>query len=77
VNSTEQARELLAANGVDVEAREGKGPSQASQLVALARDRFDVFTSEDGRPYAVPQGGPNIALPLRGKAGLRSKLPRI
>ncbi|WP_424887436.1 ATP-binding protein [Streptomyces sp. XH2] len=55
----------------------GKGPSQASQLVALARQRYDVFMSEDGRPYAVTQGGPNVALPLRGKAGLRSQLARL
>ncbi|WP_225848789.1 ATP-binding protein [Streptomyces sp. HPF1205] len=77
MNSAKQARELLAANGVEVDGKEGKGPSQASQLVALARDRFEVFMSEDGRPYAVPLGGPNIALPLRGKAGLRSQLARL
>ena len=75
--ATARARELLATNGVDPDGKEGKGPSQASQLVALAREQFDVFMSEDGRPYAVPVGGPNIALPLRGRAGLRSQLARI
>jgi len=53
-----------------------KPPSQASQLVALARGRYDLFMSQDGRPYAVPKDGPNVALPLRGRAGLRSRLAR-
>jgi hypothetical protein len=52
-------------------------PSQASQLVALAREKFDFFMSEDGRPYAVKQGGLNTVYALRGKAGLRSHLARI
>lgn len=54
-----------------------RGPSQASQLVQIARKRFELFMSEDGRPYARKIDGPNIALPLRGKAGLRSQLARI
>ncbi|WP_433250390.1 ATP-binding protein [Streptosporangium sp. CA-135522] len=53
-----------------------KGPSQASQLVALARAGYDLVMSEDGRPYGVRRRGPNIALPLRGKAGLRAQLAR-
>lgn len=74
----EQAREILERHDLPAEAEgKGKGPSQASQLVALARDRYDLFMSEDGRPYGVTQDGPNIALPLRGKAGLRSQLARI
>ncbi|MER7660695.1 ATP-binding protein [Streptomyces sp. NPDC096193] len=78
MTSEDRAKELLTSNGVDPDAKpDGKGPSQASQLVALARQRFDVFMSDDGRPYAVTKGGPNIALPLRGKAGLRSQLARI
>ncbi|GAB2820561.1 ATP-binding protein [Actinocorallia aurea] len=56
---------------------EGRGPSQASQLVKLARDRFDMFMSSDGRPYAVLKQGANLALPLRGKAGLRAKLAKL
>ncbi|ABW09730.1 hypothetical protein Franean1_0264 [Parafrankia sp. EAN1pec] len=54
-----------------------RGPSQASQLVTLARERYELFMSEDGRPYGVKTDGPNIALPLRGRAGLRSQLARI
>ncbi|MER7395465.1 ATP-binding protein [Streptomyces sp. NPDC000151] len=57
--------------------KEGKGPSQASQLVTIARDRYELVTSEDGRPYGVKKKGPNLAMPLRGKAGLRSQLARI
>ncbi|MFF3878487.1 ATP-binding protein [Streptomyces sp. NPDC001978] len=78
MSSETKAREILTAIGIDPDEKSnGKGPSQASQLVTLARERFDVFMSEDGRPYAVTKGGPNIALPLRGKAGLRSQLARL
>ncbi|MER5887265.1 ATP-binding protein [Streptomyces sp. NPDC001941] len=72
--SADLARTLLTANGGDPEK---KGPSQATQLVALARERYDLFMSDDGRPYGVRVDGPNLALPLRGKAGLRSQLARI
>jgi 5S rRNA maturation endonuclease (ribonuclease M5) len=71
-------REAAAAHGDHHQEEGGKrGPSQASQLVALARKRYQFFMSEDGRPYGVKVDGPNIALPLRGKAGLRSQLARI
>jgi hypothetical protein len=53
-----------------------KGPSQASALVSLANTAYDLVMSEDGRPYGVRRNGPNLALPLRGKAGLRSQLAR-
>jgi hypothetical protein len=72
-----QAEELLnqAGLGGEVEAsKKERGPSQASQLVALAREKYELFMSEDGRPYGVKKDGANIALPLRGKAGLRSQL---
>ncbi|MCX5332115.1 ATP-binding protein [Streptomyces sp. NBC_00140] len=72
--SAAMAREILTSHGVDPDK---KGPSQASQLVALARERYDLFMSDDGRPYGVKVDGPNLALPLRGKAGLRSQLARI
>lgn len=54
-----------------------KGPSQASLLVKLARERYGFLMSDDGRPYAVKTDGPNTALPLRGRAGLRSNLARL
>ncbi|WP_314251203.1 ATP-binding protein [Streptomyces sp. DSM 40907] len=55
---------------------EGKKPSAAARLVALAREGYTFVTSTDGRPYAVAIDGPNIALPLRGRAGLRQRLAR-
>ncbi|MFC5719853.1 ATP-binding protein [Streptomyces gamaensis] len=74
ISTTELARQLLKDNGVDPDK---KGPSQATQLAALARERYELFMSDDGRPYGITTGGPNIALPLRGKAGLRSQLARV
>jgi hypothetical protein len=73
-DTTGLAKQLLADHGVD---GDKKGPSQASLLVALARERYELFMSEDGRPYGVKKDGPTVALPLRGKAGLRSQLARI
>ncbi|MGV9337885.1 ATP-binding protein [Streptomyces sp. NPDC003688] len=69
------AREIVEGTGTEVE--KGRGPSQASQLVALARERYELFMSEDGRPYGVKRDGANIAVPLRRGAGLRSQLARI
>src|SRR5205807_2582500 len=46
---------------------EGRGPSQASRLVALALERYELITGDDGRPYAVAKDGPAIARPLRGR----------
>ncbi|AYG82336.1 hypothetical protein DWB77_04508 [Streptomyces hundungensis] len=55
----------------------GKKPSAAVRLVALARERYTFAMSSDGRPYAVAIDGPNLALPLRGRAGLRQRLARL
>lgn len=55
----------------------GKKPSAASRLVALAREQYTFVMSTDGRPYAVALDGPNLALPLRGRAGLRQRLARL
>ena len=51
--------------------------SQASRLVELARERFDLVMSDDGRPYGIARNGPNIAFPLRGSRGLRTRLAAI
>ncbi|MFJ4411895.1 ATP-binding protein [Streptomyces sp. NPDC088910] len=64
-------------HGKDDGGGEGKKPPAAVRLVELARDRYDLITSDDGRPYAIERRGPNIALPLRGKAGLRQRLARL
>ncbi|MFF3911776.1 ATP-binding protein [Streptomyces sp. NPDC001848] len=77
-NIDDEAREILTRAGLADEAeassKKERGPSQASQLVALAREKYELFMSADGRPYGVKKDGANIALPLRGKAGLRSQL---
>lgn len=55
----------------------GKKQSAAVRLVALARERYTFVMSTDGRPYAVAIDGPNLALPLRGRTGLRQRLARL
>ncbi|MEU8616294.1 ATP-binding protein [Streptomyces sp. NPDC048623] len=55
----------------------GKKPSAAVRLVQLARERYRFVVSADGRPYAVAVDGPNIALPLRGRSGVRQRLARL
>ncbi|MEU5219039.1 ATP-binding protein, partial [Streptomyces sp. NPDC020807] len=55
----------------------GKKPSAAVRLVQLARERYTFVVSTDGRPYAVAVDGPNIALPLRGRSGVRQRLARL
>jgi hypothetical protein len=57
------------------ESKTGK-PSQASLLVELAEEEYRVIVGTDGRPYAIEKKGPMIALPLRGKDGLRTRLAR-
>ncbi|MFD6550296.1 ATP-binding protein [Streptomyces sp. NPDC058398] len=57
-------------------AGEDKKPSAASRLVDMARERYRFVLSTDSRPYAVALDGPNIALPLRGKTGVRQRLAR-
>ncbi len=55
---------------------DGKPPPAAARIVAMAREQYRFVMSPDGRPYAVARGGSNIALPLRGKAGVRQRLAR-
>jgi hypothetical protein len=51
----------------------GKGPSQARLLMAMAEDTYRLIRSADGRAYAVPKMGPQIAVPLAGICGRRSE----
>ncbi len=51
--------------------------SQASRLVALALARFRLLLGDDGRLYGVTLDGPNVALPLRGRGGLRERLAKL
>lgn len=55
---------------------DGKPPPAAARIVAMAREEYTFVMSSDGRPYAVALNGPNLALPLRGRAGLRQRLAR-
>ena len=55
---------------------DGKGPSQSSRLVALAEQSYRIVQGTDGKAYAVDRNGPAIALPLRGRDGLRQRLAR-
>ena len=54
----------------------GKGPSQAQLLMAMAEDTYRLIRSTDGRAYAVPKLGPQIAVPLASRSGnsLRARL---
>jgi hypothetical protein len=47
----------------------GKGPSQAQLLMAMAEDTYRLIRSTDGRGYAVPRLGPQIAVPLASRSG--------
>ena len=57
---------------------DGKGPSQATRLVELARREYRTVRGTDGRTYAVQttDGAPYTAQSLRGENGLRMRLAR-
>lgn len=46
-----------------------KKKSQATELVELGHDRFDLGVSDTGNPYAIDRQGPNVARSLRGGPG--------
>ncbi|MEV6817921.1 ATP-binding protein [Nocardiopsis dassonvillei] len=71
----ESPDESALHDGAENEGR-GRGPSQAAKLVELAEQHYRLFTGTDGRSYAVALDGPNIALPLRGRSGVRTALAR-
>jgi hypothetical protein len=54
----------------------GRGPSQAQLLMAMAEETYRLIRSDDGRGYAVPRLGPQIAVPLASRSGnsIRAKL---
>ncbi len=47
----------------------GRGPSQAQMLMAMAEETYRLIRSDDGRAYAVPKLGPQIAVPLASRSG--------
>jgi hypothetical protein len=53
-----------------------EGGNQASRLVALAQAEYRIVLGADSRAYAVERNGPAIALSLRGRDGLRTRLAR-
>lgn len=63
------------ANGADPDEQPRK--SVTTKLVELAERHYRVLLGEDGNPYAVQLDGPNVALPLRGRDGLRQRLARL
>ncbi len=60
----------------DEPAGKGKGLSQAQILVGMAEDTYRLIRADDGRAYAVPKLGPQVAVPLAAKSenSLRSRL---
>lgn len=53
-------------------------PSQATQLVALASERYAFGFSSSGEPYAVRKDGPRVALMFRGgRTSLRAELSAL
>ena len=57
-------------------AGKSKGPSQAQILVGMAEDTYRLIRADDGRAYAVPRMGPQLAVPLasRSETSLRARL---
>ncbi|MBU1249751.1 MAG: ATP-binding protein [Actinobacteria bacterium] len=51
-----------------------RGPNQATEIVQLARARYNVVRGEDGKSYAVAHDLPGVAFGLRGAGGLRQQL---
>lgn len=59
------------------EEKEKKGPSQATVILRLLRERYRPLLGDDGQPYAVARQGANVALSLRGTGGLRSQAAKM
>jgi hypothetical protein len=69
ISSTTEA----SAAKKDEKKGEDAAPTQAAILVRIATKRYRLVNS-DGRTYAVARNGPAVALPLRGRGGLREEL---
>jgi predicted RNA-binding Zn-ribbon protein involved in translation (DUF1610 family) len=54
-----------------------RGPSQATQLVQMALERYDFHVSTAGLPFVVPKRGPRVARALKGgRPDLEGELAR-
>jgi hypothetical protein len=49
-------------------------PSQATEIMFMARSRYNVVRGDDGKSYAVAHDQPGVAFGLRGTGGLRQQL---
>jgi hypothetical protein len=59
------------------EVGEGR-PSQATELVALAKARYRLRRSDEGEPFGVPREGPRVVRMLRGASNsLRAELAKL
>ena len=85
LSASEPIRELLekvvhetVAAGLGEKGDSGDDkPSVAEAIVRLALERYRLGVSEEGEPFAVERGGPNVAVSLRGTASsLRALLAR-
>lgn len=74
IGAEDALRQLDERAGADE--GDGRGASQATRLVELARRQFRTVLGSDGKTYAVQLCGPNLALSLRGENGLRTRLAR-
>ena len=66
----EEIQELISS------AKGGEKKSIATKLVELADELVEVVAGPDGDAHAIAKDGPKIALPLKGKTGLKQTLAR-
>lgn len=64
-------------DGAAKDEKKDKGPSQATTILRLMRERYRPLLGDDGQPYAVAKQGANVALTLRGNGGLRSQAAKM
>lgn len=63
----------IEPEGDDVR-KQPAAPTQATELMRMARARFSVVRGDDGKSYAVAHDQPGIAFGMRGSGGLRLQL---
>ena len=72
--------DTVSGDGVDEGEHDDqrKRPSQATQLVEMARTKYTFAGDETGAPFAVARHGPNVARMLRGgRDSLRAELAHL
>ncbi|WP_163550531.1 ATP-binding protein [Candidatus Frankia nodulisporulans] len=74
VPGADQADPMTEPDHPEATPDDGGSGSQATRLVGLARERYRVVLGSDSRSYAVDSEGPMVALSLRGRDGLRTRL---